>query len=358
MNNRNIVGRLLVTCLAAKVIGAAENPALGLTERLVPAFSNVLNYQFFDHWYTEDLAKDSKYSLIEAYVKDRGGNSRATIKLVERGSGNVTYYSNNVQYAAPAQYIPSAQTNFALRDKDGTAVRWRFVLAYPPSGQGSGLTMLPNEKDLRLVYRQSGSLSDSNSAVEVNGKVDPVQEWKEISQPPFFVAYRATYTEGAEAAELRTEVEKLSYTKTPQLQAGSRFEAATASGKTRRFSVEGSNGALLIKQEADENGVTRELTVEGSGGGYRIRQLKLQDGPHQATIHFVPALAVADGATAEFKISGEKNRRLADGRAQISRKDGALQLIWKVESPNWAKKRTIVQNLSVSEAAVAVAQRR
>ncbi len=358
MKFRSILNPLLIVGLGACAIAAVEIGSPASTERLVPVFAYVLDYQFYDHWYTEDLSKDSKYSVIEAYVKDNGGNPRTTIKLVDRSSGNASYYSQNVQYSAPKQYIPSAQAGFALRDKDGAALRWRFVLAYPPSAQGSGLTVLPNEKDLKLFYRESGSLGDASSAVEVNGKVDAVQEWKEISQPPFFVAYRATYTEGAEAAELRTEIEKLNFSSAPRLRAGARFQASTASGKTRRFAVDSGSGALLIRQETDENQISRELIVEADGAGYRIRQLKVQDGAHQATVLFEPSLPVTDGASADFKITAEKNRRLADGRAQLTRKDGSLQLTWKVNSPNWAKKRTLVQTLSAGEAPVAVAQSR
>jgi hypothetical protein len=331
-------------------------------DRLVVALSYIMDYQFFDHFYTQSLDGDAKYTEIQAYVKDSGGKPQTTIKLIEKGSGTATVYSDHIQYVPPAAYIPKAITGFAFRDRDGQPVRWRFTLAYPPSAQGSGLTVLPNDPTFKLIYRDSGSLSDADSAVELSGKVNTVQVWREISQPPYFVAYRGTYTEGAETTQLRTDLEKLEFTGASGLKSGAQFQLVTASGKSRQLSVETQPDGLLIKQLPDESGISRELLVTSDAQGYGVRSLKVIDGSHSATVKFTPALRLPaagfDGPSSEFQIVADKSHKLGNGAAHLSPKVGGAQLVWKVSSPGWAKNRTIVQTLAVSDQGVAIAMAR
>jgi hypothetical protein len=320
-----------------------------------------MDYEYFDHFYTQDLAGNAKYSEIEAYVKENGGKPHTTVKLIEKASGSAVVYSDQIQYVPPTAYVPKAITGFAFRDNAGQPVRWRFTLAYPPSAQGSGLTTLPNDPNLKLIYRDSGSLSDAGSAVELGGKVDEVQVWKEISQPPYFVAYRGTYTEGAETTQLHTSLEKLEFTGLSGLKAGAQFQVVAASGKARKLSVESQANGLVIKQQPDENGISRELLLTSDAQGYAVRSLKVLDGSHYSTVTFTPALqlsAVADGPASEFQIVADKNHKLGNGSAHLAHTANGSQLVWKVNSPSWAKNRTIVQTLTGSEQGVALAMAR
>jgi hypothetical protein len=360
--------------LGALIFGAPAAMGPGASaDRLVAAVPYVLDYEFFDHLYTQTLSGDAKYGEIEAYVKESGGKPRTIIKLVEKGSGNTEVYTDSpsgpngakvsqIQYAAPKSFMPNEKAGFAFQDQAGQPVRWRFVFAYPPSAQGSGLNDLPNDSNLTLVFRNSGTLSNAGSAVELSGKVNEVQVWKEISQPPFFVAYRGTYTAGAHVTQLHADVEKLRVGGLSALKPGAKFEIVTASGKTRRLTVQGQGDNFTIGQEADESGVSRELSVAADAQGYSVRYLKIADGSHYSTVTFTPPLRVsasaAEGNPSEFQISVDKNRKLSNGNVRFGYTAEGAHLVWKVASPSWAKGRTVVQNLTVSEQGVTIAKAR
>jgi hypothetical protein len=354
----------VITPFVALSFGLSAFPAqpAASQDRLVAALSYVMDYEFFDHFYTQTLDKDPKYSEIEAYVKENGGKPHTTIKLIEKGSGVATAYSDQIQYVPPAAYVPKAVAGFAFRDSSGQPARWRFTFAYPPSAQGSGLTTLPNEPNLKLVYRDSGTLSDAGSAVELSGKVNEVQVWKEISQPPYFVAYRGTYTEGAETTQLRTNLEKFEFSGLSEIKSGAQFQLTTAGGKARKLSVEGGADGLVIRQQPDENGISRELSLTSAAQGYAVRSLKVLDGAHSSTVTFSPALqlptAGSDGPASEYQIVADKGHKLGNGSAHLTHTSDGTQLVWKVNAPNWAKNRTIVQTLSVFDQDVAVAMAR
>lgn len=348
--------------LSALIFGAPAvlGPAASV-DRLVAAVPFVLDYQFFDHYYTETLAGDAKYSEIEAYVKENGGKPRTTVKLIEKGGNAETY--NQIQYVAPKAYMPGGTAGFAFLDQAGQPVRWRFVIAYPPSAQGSGLSELPNETNLKLVYRNLGTLSDSGSAVELSGKVNQVQVWKEISQPPYFVAYRATYTAGAHMTELHAKLETLNFAGFSALKAGAQFTVSAADGASRQLAVQSQGDALLVAQKADDNGVSRQLAfvADGQGGG-SIRYLAVGDGAHSATVTFTPPLRLSasagEGSPSEFQISVDKKNKLANGTVRFTYAADGAHLTWKVASPSWAKGRTLVQNLTASDHGVTIAMAR
>jgi hypothetical protein len=358
MRIQKLIAPFVVLGLGAVSFQAAPQDS---PDRLVAALSYIMDYEFFDHFYTQDLVGDAKYSEIQAYVKDKDGKPQTSIKLIDKATGAATTYSDQVQYVPPTAYVPKANIGFAFRDNNGQPVRWRFTLAYPPSAQGEGLTILPNSPSFKLIYRDSGSLSDAGSAVELGGKVNEVQVWKEISQPPYFIAYRGTYTEGSETTQLRTDLEKLEFTGLSTLKAGSQFQLVSGNGRSRKQVVESESDGLVIKQLADESGITRELRLAADAQGYAVRSLKVIDGPHSSTVTFKPALhlpsSTSEGPASEFEIVAGKHK-LGNGSAHLVRTADGAQLVWKVNSPNWAKNRTIVQNLTVSGQGVAIAMAR
>ncbi len=360
--------------LGALMFGAPT--AIGPTasaDRLVAAVPYVIDYEFFDHLYTQTLSRDAKYAEIEAYVKERGGKPLVTIRLIEKGSGNADIYTDSpsdsngtktvqIQYAPPKAYMPGGTANFAFPDLAGQAVRWRFVMAYPPSAQGSGLNELPGDTNLKLVYRNLGTLSDAGSAVELTGKVNEVQMWKEISQPPYFVAYRGTYTAGAHVVQLQADPQKLKLSGFSALKPGAKFAVLTASGATRQLAVQGTGDNLVIAQESDEHGVSRELSFAADSQGYSIRALKVTDGSHSSTVTFTPALRLTasspDGPPSDFQIAVDKNRKLGNGSVHFSYTQEGAHLVWKTAAPAWAKGRTVVQNLTVSDQGLTIAKAR
>jgi hypothetical protein len=77
-------------------------------------------------------------------------------------------------------------------------------------------------------------------------------------------------------------------------------------------------------------------------------------------VTFTPALRLSasatDGSPSEFQIAVDKNRKLGNGTVRFGYTPEGAHLVWKVASPAWAKGRTVVQNLTVSEQGITIAK--
>src|SRR5262245_5447392 len=90
-----------------------ENRATDVEKRLLPTLLYVLDYSYFDHYFTQTLNNNSTYREIEAYVKKEGGTARSSIRLVGHDAAKSVTWADpraaaasgarpaQIQYAAP-----------------------------------------------------------------------------------------------------------------------------------------------------------------------------------------------------------------------------------------------------------------
>jgi hypothetical protein len=124
---------------------------------------------------------------------------------------------------------------------DGVEVFFSYKSAYSPSAQYGGMTDVRGHSPrvgLPLLYRDKSAVATKKCFVRFDDKKYPITMDEEISQPPFFVAYMAYFSEGYHCLFFRT------FKKTFSLD---EFSAVHIKENLLRLAVGPSNNDLVIK---------------------------------------------------------------------------------------------------------------
>jgi hypothetical protein len=136
---------------------------------------------------------------------------------------------------------------------DGVEVFFSYKSGYSPSAKYGGLTDVRGHSPrggLPLLYRDKSGVATKKCFVRFDDKKYPITMDEEISQPPFFVAYMAYFSEGYHCLFFRTFEKTFSVNE---------FSAADIKKNLLRLSVGPSNNDLVIKNNDGINEIAEIL---------------------------------------------------------------------------------------------------
>ncbi|HUK90743.1 MAG TPA: hypothetical protein VLZ81_10115 [Blastocatellia bacterium] len=250
---------------------------------------------------------------------------------------------------------------FAFRDEKGTAVLWRFNPASDPTEQGAGLTPQTDAQGLLLLYRDIGTLAGQGSAVQIGDKLSEAAPWPEVSSPPYFVAFRGALAAGMHVGSLSPGEESWRLAAAPAaLQEGAEWKFTTKSGTERQLRIISIKGdEMTISQTNDSGSLTGQVRMTVSKANadkaLALQSLSVVDGKHFMKIDFKPALTLpspgaqnpsSNSAETSFQIDEDGHRKVIEGKISVESDAGGARLVWKPQSPAWAKKHMLTTSLS------------
>lgn len=332
----------------------------------VPVIPFIAEYEYHPYFFAQWIADHSQYSRIEATLDDLQKTSFVQIVLIEKESGKRVYYSTSEAqakalraegrevYAAKIDF-KQAQTQvdeppaygFGFRDKNGQAILWRVLSATRPSERGGGLIPLSAVPGLRLEYRKLGTAVGEGTTIQIGDKTIEAEPWKEISNPPYFVAYRGTVALGRHYGGLVAGAKKWQVQSSPaELKEGAEWIMKDESGRRRVFKITARSGDELTIEEAEaaETSLTQmSLGVRLTDAGFALRSVRFVNRSQKMRIGFSPELPLDARTSGKFETAfvideGEADK-IVNGTVSGEWTENKLSLRWQPKSPDWTKSR-------------------
>jgi len=202
-------------CAVATVSASAEKPAA--SERIIVPFELV--GMSAEHHVIAWFGGHPDFGCVEALDY---GNGRARAILTRHDGSQIDvfgyegadtssgreWYSGTVCFAV-APNGRDAQLSVTM--PDGKALELDYVGQDKPDPHFSGLTDPGNhsaDTSLPIMYRRASSVSGPDTKLTIGGAKYPVPMDKEISHPPFFVAYSAFFSEEYNSLFIRAYAER------------------------------------------------------------------------------------------------------------------------------------------------------
>lgn len=347
------------------VIPAGTGHPAALDQTPLPLVPLIVEYEYAPQYFMQFLNDHPQYARIEASLVD---NARHLV-LTEKSGRRVNYCDNEARVNALKRgrlearltKIDYRETNnfgeppsheFAFTDERGQAVRWRFLLAAPPSEQGSGMTPQNSGSGWVLVYRDLGTLATEGTAVQIGSKVIEAEPWPEISAPPYFVAYRGFYIEGAGIGVVLPGTENWRVTSSPkELSEGAQWTMTDDRGRTRQWRVVARRGDEVTINELTGQAPIGALSLKARvpAQGLALRAIELTSRKKSLRFSFTPELDLSAAApSATFQIDENGHDKVMQGSVSGERRDGGLHLRWQPQSPDWAKSRRLTSTVTTT----------
>lgn len=315
----------------------------------------------FHHWpeqFVQWIGPELPYSMIELYADpaDKAGPLYDVV-LTERASEKRIHYSDRqtmvdlnkktgaeayltrVQLDRPPSPGPNAAYVLRFVDHSGAPVIWQFVQASPIGERGGGLSPAGDQPPV-LMYRERSAIAAQESALKIGNVTSPIEVWKEISQPPFFVAYHGALTEDLDTATFVESGEQWTTVRAPaSLQVGAEWKLKAGDGRESTLRVASLVGDIAVVSE--DLGSKGTLTIEArfAEGAWSTRKIHfLPAGPSSAkgiSVAFTPGVTTAT-EQARFEVFSGKTR-IATGNVSLDAKQKTTG--WQFKEPDWLKSR-------------------
>jgi hypothetical protein len=353
---------ILLTLLIPAIRGQETVPTIYLP--IVPVLAE---YEFAPQYFSQWI-KHPNYSLIEAISNKDGTiwqiiltetetrkrvvytNSKTQFEYLKKEGKEV--YLTNIDFKKTQEAGEQPFFGFAFADKTGQPIFWRINYASTPSERGAGLTPLASAPGLRLDYRNLGTAVGEGTAIQIGSQVIEAELWKEISSPPYFVAYRGSVTLGKHIGTLLLGTEKWEVIKKPKkLEKGETWKLTDEKGRQRILQISDfyPDSQEIIVDEVNSglsDASLIRLVIHLTPAGFALRAFEIKSKTEDMRIKFEPELPihVSDSANFEstFTISQGKNKNVAGGKIIGSReKDSYTKLKWQFGSPDWSKAKTL-----------------
>jgi hypothetical protein len=201
------------------------------------------------------------------------------------------------------------------------------------------------------LYRNVGTAAGAGTAVQIGDKVTEAEPWNEISSPPYFIAYRGSYTEGMHIARFDLGKKQWHIQKSPEaLKANAEWTVVSPQGGTLSLKVASLEGDQIKLQGMREGVVTMELAGHVHDNIVDLSEMNLIDQSHDFRIGFAPSLSSQCGSAAaapvSFSVEENKKRNVAQGEVQCKRSGDSTQFDWVFKTPTWAKSKTLHTTIS------------
>ncbi len=340
-----------LTPLSAQAQTALPPPTSGL----------LLNYTYWPIQYVQFVGPELPYSMLELDVDSAAKQPVLYVTLTERATGKRIHYTNSDAAAgiasAQGEEVHKTEIAFDSADTqntgsasdlrftlaDGRPLEWHFVQGSDISEQGSGLTPLPNASIPIFAYREQGAVAGEGTALQIGATVSAAEVWKEISQPPHFIAYHGALTQSAHTLTFIPGSESWNITSAPpNLTPGLTWELDAASGNHRSLKIDRVDGAHVTLTGSDRFQPQIRFTLEATRtpDGWSttsLRYFPLRDGDK----HFLTLDLSGDQEKGALTLSvGKKKKRLAEGtltRSCTAATDCTVSA--QFATPTWAQSK-------------------
>jgi len=323
-------------------------------------------YTFWPEQFVQWVGNELPYSMVQLNVDDNNGKPIFDFVLTDRATQKRAHHSNvqAVVAAAKAQGEeawlindikldrPDAATTGAIYTvhltlHDGKPVEWRFIQGSDVTEQGSGLTPLPTVPIPVFAYREQSAVAGEGTAIQIGDTASSAEMWKEISKPPYFVAWHGAYTVNATTLVLPGGEEKWTIASAPSaLTTGATWKLTSATGRQetiRAEKVDGTHATLSIEAGPSPTKHAVDATWDGSAWHFeQLRYTPRAGDKHGLAIQFAPALS-NDGTSNIDILVGKK--KIVNAAATT---DATKQLTINFKSPDWTKSKSLTEALTTT----------
>ena len=367
---------VLALCLATRAVSADAWPDGILVRPLL------LSYTRYDHHLIQWLPDHERYEAVEALVTDGPERPAVRVFLTEKeaheGSKRQFFYVNDpddlqaLSGAAGDREVRLADIRYERTDTP-TGPRFRFELStadgevawdfqcqgQPSSDHAPGLINNADAAhDLRsgilIFHLAESAVSGPSTVLTIAGRAYPVTVWTEISRPPYFTAYRAVYSKGADVgyisagharARLLPPVEKSPYGWFGTYS----WRRPGRETETLEQVLAGLGAGAWVPGEA-----VSAIAVQVRDGMVETDWLGLADGGEVLGMGFSPPLPdmarMPDGdAECRWTIGVTRCRDLMKGRMEIRKAGRRVSVLFAPDEPAWAQRLGMEVDIEVRQ---------
>ena len=365
---------LLLATLAASLPQWAQTTSSSALQP--PSLPVMLSYEYWPQQFVQFLGTELPYSMIQLGENATGKTPVYDLILTEQSSGRRIHYTNNDDVLLSAKATGSEAHKVEIRFQsddaastgsvsmlrltlaDGQPLIWRFVQGSDVSERGSGMLPLPQMPLPTLAYREEGAVAGEGTALQIGQTTSAAAVWKEMSQPPYFIAYHGAYTVNAQRLVFLQGDQKWTVLSAPtSLAPGQAWELESPGGLHRTLRVESITGneVVLSGSEQSDRFVHFAVSATYAAGVWKVESIRyspVKEGDkHYIDVRFQPAIA-PDAKQVELEITAGKKTLLATAVIALSgpAEDRVGSLAFK--KPDWLSKKSITVETKNSTTAI------
>ncbi len=355
---------LAIAALASTAMGQTPAPTATL-----PTEPAGITYRYFPRQFVQWVGPELPYSMIELDVDDRGPKPVYDAVLTDRATNKRVHYTNEQSeveidkamgadvHLVPMQFdSPEAAkgATYLLRfaTETNTPVLWQFIQGSDITEQGGGMNPLATPTPV-LLYREQAAVAGEGTALKVGNITSTADVWKEISQPPYFVAYH-----GAISVDVHTiafvprvadwKVEPPSATVAPAAD----WTLTGPDGRVLNAHVDSfANGLATLHEIHPAIGTSVTVEARQTPSGWALEQLVYAPvgsaKGHTISFNFTPGEAGAS----KFELVAGKKKHLASGDVTMTADGGES---WVLTQPAWAHREPVVASVTQTRGAAAM----
>ena len=348
----------IFTFITLASAGHAQAPAAATT---LPSEPAGISYRYFPRQFVQWVGPELPYSMVELDVDDRGPKPIYDAVLTDRATNKRIHYTNDATeveidkiggaevHLVPMQFDSAAEAakgaSYLLRfaTETGVPVTWQFVQGSDITGQGGGMNPIATPTPI-LLFREQAAVAGEGTALKVGNITSTADMWKEISQPPYFIAYHGALSQDVHTLMFvpRTNEWKIEPA-TAAVVPGADWKFISAEGRELSVHVDSfANGLATLHETHPLLGTSVMIEARQTPTGWVFERLvyapagarSIKDG-HMLTLTFAPS----DAGVSKFEIVAGKKTHLASGDLVMSADGGES---WTLTQPAWAHRPPVV----------------
>ena len=355
---------MLKVLTASLLVVSAVMMAAQKTDAVIPPpiAPEQIVYRHWPEQFVQWIGPELPYTMIELYVDPgSGGTPLYEAVLTDRATGKRVHYSNqqqmvdmnkrsgadayltNMQLDRPANAATGATYLLRFVDRAEQPVSWQWIQGSDVSERGGGSSPAGLAPPV-LVYRERSAVAAEGTALKIGNTVSAADVWTEISQPPYFVAYRGAYSQNVDIAVFAGAPQEWTTITGPKaLAAGAEWKLKAGDGLGRSLRVQSVNGDHATILDTDDHLPGRTIAIDATwtNGTWSIDRLHYSaagaDTNQGLTISFAPG-ANASGAQSKFEVIAGRKTRIASGT--VHGDPAQPRVGWEFKDPDWLKGKT------------------
>jgi hypothetical protein len=346
------------------LLGSAITMAAQTAEPVLPPpiAPEQIIYRHWPEQFVQWIGPELPYTMIELYVDaNAGATPLYEVVLTDRATGKRVHYSNqqqmvdinkrsgadayltNMQFDRPANEGKGATYLLRFVDHAGQPVSWQWIQGSDMSERGGGSSPAGVEPPV-LVYRGQSAVAAEGTALKIGNTVSAADVWTEISQPPYFVAYRGAYSENVDIAVFAGAGQQWTTITGPKtLAAGAEWKLKAQDGLGCSLRVRAVNGDHATILDTDDHLPGRTIAIEATwaNGAWSVEKLHYSpveaDANQGLTISFAPGTS-AVVAQSKFEVVVGRKTRIASGT--VHGDPTQPRVGWEFKDPDWLRGKT------------------